>query len=581
VYALAAALVVVAGAPASGRAQERLVQLRFTPTARAQIAVWIERDGALLETLALTRAVAYRGIGNRPGALQMNSGFRWPFGRREGVLPVWAHRRAAAPGALPFSRVVFQSRSEGAASGGTSSVDDYFCLSFRSETTRRDALDAVSCASTFNSDKGRYLTADDVTGGYAEPFETAPGAGIMRALDPVSLYPPRRDLRDHAFVPLDSADAPGYLEDTARVMPELDAVTMATPPGRSEQTLVVAVPAAWPDGAYEAWVEVSAEGDYDPSWDDRAYPTPRMPAEAWDGWAIGFGYPYRGQPSVVYRVPFELGAGGAPLVGVADPIGYGSLHGTGADGGEVHPLDATIANDPVGAPGSGADRLLRGADGLRLRVRAMDPAECMGNTAPGSLVGLEVTRVADEKHSHDWAHLAFRAPHDDTRVARYEVRVGTEPIVDEASFLRAQPANAATLESEALELPADAMPGALVESDFGALLPLTHYYVGARASDDCAARGPIATAEVTTTEIHFTVVSPCFVATAAYGTPTAPEVGALRRWRDRHLRTNAPGRALVALYYAVSPPMADAIRPRPWARGAVRALLAPLLHWLR
>jgi hypothetical protein len=74
-----------------------VLELGFTPTKRAQIAVWIEReDGTFVETIALTQAVAYRGIGNRPGALQMNSGYRWPYGRREGVLPVWAHRRAAA-----------------------------------------------------------------------------------------------------------------------------------------------------------------------------------------------------------------------------------------------------------------------------------------------------------------------------------------------------------------------------------------------------------------------------------------------------------------------------------------------------
>jgi len=90
--------------------------------------------------------VSVRGIGNRPGAAQMNSGFRWPYGRRESVLPVWAQRRAAAPGAGQFHRVIFQNRkSEGFASRTSvdSTLDQYFCLAFDSSTTKRDQLDAV------------------------------------------------------------------------------------------------------------------------------------------------------------------------------------------------------------------------------------------------------------------------------------------------------------------------------------------------------------------------------------------------------------------------------------------------------
>jgi hypothetical protein len=142
----------------SAAAQARRVEVRFTPTARAQLAVWIESaDESRFATLRLTQSVAYYGIGNRPGALQMNSGFRWPFGRREGVLPVWAHRRVAR-GGRPFSRVIFNGRySEGNASSAGSAAeprntpDDYFCLSFQRERSGRDALDAVSCASRFMS----------------------------------------------------------------------------------------------------------------------------------------------------------------------------------------------------------------------------------------------------------------------------------------------------------------------------------------------------------------------------------------------------------------------------------------------
>jgi hypothetical protein len=124
-------------------------------------------------TLRLTEAVARRGIGNRPGATQMNSGFHWPYGRREGVLPgVGASARRGSGGGA-FQRVIFQDRlSEGYASrtSNDQSRDEYFCLSFNTATTTRDALDAVSCASLFNSDKGRYVTNGDMQAGYAEPF---------------------------------------------------------------------------------------------------------------------------------------------------------------------------------------------------------------------------------------------------------------------------------------------------------------------------------------------------------------------------------------------------------------------------
>jgi hypothetical protein len=161
--------------PGSGTAQEgeRLLEFHFTPTKRAQIAIWIEdADGVFVETVALTSSVALRGVGNRPGALQMNSGFRWPYGRREGILPIWGHRRANAPGTGPFPMVIFQDRlSEGFASRTTvdASPDSYFCLSFDQDTTTREALDAVTCASVFNSDKGRFATEQDVQNGYAEP----------------------------------------------------------------------------------------------------------------------------------------------------------------------------------------------------------------------------------------------------------------------------------------------------------------------------------------------------------------------------------------------------------------------------
>ena len=67
------------------------------------------------------------------------------------------------------------------------------------------------------------------------------------------------------------------------------------------------------------------------------------------------------------------------------------------------------------------------------------------------------------------------------------------------------------------------------------------------------------------------------MATAAYGTPMAGEIGALRRFRDRHLSTNAAGRAAVAAYYQWGPGLADTIRGHEGLRAAARAVLQPLV----
>jgi M6 family metalloprotease-like protein len=71
--------------------------------------------------------------------------------------------------------------------------------------------------------------------------------------------------------------------------------------------------------------------------------------------------------------------------------------------------------------------------------------------------------------------------------------------------------------------------------------------------------------------------SRCFIATAAYGSYLDPHVKALRAFRDRHLLTNRPGRALVDLYYRWSPPVAQLISTRDAARCATRWALTPLV----
>ena len=73
--------------------------------------------------------------------------------------------------------------------------------------------------------------------------------------------------------------------------------------------------------------------------------------------------------------------------------------------------------------------------------------------------------------------------------------------------------------------------------------------------------------------------SPCFIATAAYGTPLHEDIDVLRAFRDEYLMTNPLGRAFVEIYYATSPPIADVIRENEGLRTAVReGLVKPLVY---
>ncbi len=577
----------------AARAQSASLELSFTPTRRTQIAVWVEReDGTFMGTLALTYAVAKVGIGNRPGALQLNSGFRWPYGRREGVLPVWAHRRAAAPGAQQWKRVIFQDRAEGFASqtAPDESPDDYYCLSFRTEKSSKEALDAVACASQFSSDKGRYITDADVAQGYSEPFEDGPGRGRTRVLGLTSLYPPRRDVgRCNTDKCFDHADLDDFRNHGSAVMPELDAITRATLPGGLPTQWLFSVPASWPlDARYKLFIEVNVEGDHNLAFNDKTYSTPTTPMGSWDIYATGFGYPYRGQPSVVYELPFTLQA--SSTVTTRDPIGQGALHG---DNGALSPLNASISNDPVTTPGSGADRLLA-QNGVRasLRVLSHDMPECSQTAAVGAVQELQLAAHSERKHAHTWARLSFKSPLTTRPISAYLVEIKTDDGMFEPAFT---PDTEQLLLPVALDMcrdPQDASknrcitmaPGTAMEATVAGLRASTHYTVRVSARDRlCGQVGPSASADFTTLTQSFATVSPCFIASAAYGSPLAAEIHVLRALRDRHLANHALGRALIRVYYALGPKLAEPVAEHVWLGSAARAVLGPVVRsaaWL-
>ena len=97
-------------------------------------------------------------------------------------------------------------------------------------------------------------------------------------------------------------------------------------------------------GDYVLWVEAAQEFDANSTYSTTAYPSPS------DVPFSDYGEAYRGQPSIVYSVPFTIGTSSTSSITTAY-AGYGDPDG--ADG-TVRPPDATITTD---TPGSGASRL--------------------------------------------------------------------------------------------------------------------------------------------------------------------------------------------------------------------------------
>jgi hypothetical protein len=73
----------------------------------------------------------------------------------------------------------------------------------------------------------------------------------------------------------------------------------------------------------------------------------------------------------------------------------------------------------------------------------------------------------------------------------------------------------------------------------------------------------------------------CFIATSTFGDPFCQEVIYLRLFRDYFLIKNPFGRALVNLYYRVSPGIADIIKNSPFLKKTSSFLLKRLIECIR
>ncbi len=100
-----------------------------------------------------------------------------------------------------------------------------------------------------------------------------------------------------------------------------------------------------------------------------------------------------------------------------------------------------------------------------------------------------------------------------------------------------------------------------------------HWKVIARDNHGLTSEGPT---------WDFRALSACFIATAAYGTPTAQEIDILRDFRDEVLLPSKLGADFVSLYYQCSPPIAEFISRHEVLRTIVReGFLDPLVAMVR
>jgi hypothetical protein len=496
----------------------RVLDVQFTPSSRLQIVVWLEDShGNFVQTLFITRSTGIYGLGNRPGIMEFNSEFLWPYGRRESLFPIWAHRRGAT-----YPKIVFQDQQDRDLSHSfpLSSPEPFYCRPLmKGENALKNSIDANSCATTAYTDKGMFSAGE------------------------TSLYPPRRDVNY-----TDKVDSPDV--QTYATLNDLDAVSRATPPGGVAYQQSFSVPTDVPDGDYVVRVEVGKEFDQNETY---AYPSPILVAFK------EYGEAYRGQPSVVWSVPVTIDTTQRAAQTV-DYEGYGDPAGAS---GDLHPADDTITSD---TEGSGAQRLLlaSGPDGTyRVRVTARPSDSTVPPGAP--------TEMSAEMLPPRAARISFLEP--DGMVRGYDVRLSAgTPITAENFETTGQPL------SVALEPQGE---GALQSIEVDNLQSQTHYWVGIRAHDGCLQGGVPTIVDLVTAKVESGEVSSCFVATAAFGSPMASQVAILRSFRDQILRRQALGEVAIETYYTFGPALAGVIRPSDTLRAIARAALGPVIERAR
>ena len=510
-----------AASPAYAQQKCGTVEISFRTAADAnrfqpQIVGWLEdAAGTFVTTVYITHQTGTFGIGNRPGRYDFDSGPFWPYGRRVTTFPVWAHKHG-----LEWPELGFQDGDDNDLShnGSESSIDDHFC-----RPLKPSEFDAESCPSA------RAYTDKGMPTGRT------------------SRYPPREDI---ALLPQDHPSV-----DMFAMLNPFDAVSQPTPAAGVLTKITWPVPVELAAGTYTLWLEVAKEFDMNDVYNATTFPSPAgLP------WAE-YGDAYRGQPSVLYRVPFVLGELDTSATTDAY-VGYGDPDGLD---GNIRVPDATIST----TPGSGAARLALVSDGAAMfRVR-VDASYELDDVAPAAPRDPAVTELAANR-----ATIGFIAPGDDGisgKVTRYEVRYRVREAMTDENFA------AATVLPATIDI---ADPGSEHSFELEGLLPETTYSVGIRAHDNCGNASPLAILEVETPERPLGQVDACFIATAAYGSVMAEDVEQLRRFRDSLLAKTPLGELAIETYYTFGPAFAGVVGESEVLRGSARELLSPIVGWV-
>lgn len=500
-----------------------------------QIAVWVESADRTMfvDTLMVTNMTAARGIGNRPGIWNFLSGPLFPYGKRQMVLPIWAHARGKL-----YDTVVMQDGKENwlGFHESSSSAEPYYCRPLRPQEID---VDAITCPTRFTSVKGKFDTSTK------------------------SYYPPRNDLTMFSNGDCDTAGGVypgcGVAAMSYAALDDLDAVAAATPAYGAPYTGTWTIPATLPAGDYALLVEVNKEFDNNAAHTHPSYA---------DSQLIGYGLTNNfGQPSVVYRVPIhiDVGTGATAAATIAQIAGYSDWMGAS---GDLIARDATISS---GDPGSGEGRLLEistaaGTGRVHVQVQPCGSTACSPPPpAPGSVSEMAAAKdgLADTS-----AVVTFKNARADGggSVVSYEIRYREGDSMTDQEFVEAIRAPQVT----------PGAPGSTASLTLAGLKPATNYVVGVRAVDACGQSSLLVQVGFATPATPFKQVEGCFVATAAWGSALASQVEALRRARDHARAGNAVAAVAIDLYYRSGPPVAATLRRSETARAAVRMLLSPV-----
>ncbi|HEY1548168.1 MAG TPA: fibronectin type III domain-containing protein [Kofleriaceae bacterium] len=528
-----------AGADAS-----RCIDVHFTPSDNLQIVVWLEdAQGNFIDTLFITQQTGSFGLGNRPGRFDFNSGPMWPYGRRINTFPIWSHRNGQS-----FPSVLFQNDT---------SQDPNYCLTLAPSDPAYSACGENQLSHNYDNSSHEYHYCrplattdagwDTMTCATATPF-TDKG---MFSTDPTmnTGYPPRVDV-----IP-SMPDSPSVA--MYKAMNPYDAVSQPTPIGGTLTNTPYPVPANLADGNYVMFVEVAKEQDFNDTYTTDAYPSPPQIAYA------NYGVAYRGQPSVVYQVPFSIGSA-STVAETSMYAGYGDPNG--ADGTMRTP-DQTITTDKTASGASRLELVADGSDMYRVRVEVGEDSAAELPSQPASFAASDVTSSA--------MTMSFVAPgigSPAAKVAGYEIRVRANDALTADNFEDSQMVTTTV---------SPGAPGAAQSFDLTGLLPLTDYWIGIRAYDGCHNNGELAIVHVTTADRTSGEVDACFVATAAYGSLLANDVELLRHFRDSMLETNILGELGVEAYYTFGPALAGVIGESDLLRATARDVLRPIVRAVR